>query len=232
MNEIVTPVTPCGNAGIDQFGQLVVYETSGTGRRTMYVIRDPRGKTCTICGRGWELTVPGLKDQYSFNWATAQLVHHRCMLGYHTLREQSLINSVLVNDRWNPGGLGIEVEEVPNEYGMAWNTPWFRIQFTKALPGVSLVIGARKRVWEIRVEGIDHAQMDELVKAFAPTIGTDTRGRMSLSTGRGAWYVHAWSREAVRERVAMMMNVLLPEAFRVVPTEGEGTHAAGSDNHN
>jgi hypothetical protein len=175
--------------------------------------------------------VEALRDQYGFNLLSPLLAHYRCMEGYYSMQEREFVESVLCDDSWNPGGLGVEVDEIPNEYRGAWNTPWFRIRFTKALPGVDLVIGKRKRVWNIEVRNLTRERIGQLARVFDAAKVTDTMGSDATS-----WYVHAWTKEQVLERVGMIMGVLLPATRSVAPTMGEGAtpgggqaHAAGPD---
>lgn len=223
MNKIISPITKCGNAGFDAHNQLWLRVNDGSGRTTSTVIHDPRGRTCPICGKGWDLTVEGLRDQWIRHSYTGLLVtHYRCMEGYYSLKEREFVWDILGARKWHVDtDLGIEVDEIPNEYGAAWNTPWFRIRFTKVLPGVDLVIGSRKRVWEIGVRNLNTERIDDLVLTFAAAKVTDTTGHDGPN-----WYVHAWNKEQVVERVRMVMSVLLPEAASVAPTTGAGAHEA------
>lgn len=222
MNQIISPITKCGNAGFDAHNQLWVRVNDGSGRTTSKIIIDPRGKTCPICGKGWELTVEGMCDQFMYNIVNHGLAHYRCMEGYCSMKEREFVESILADRAWHRDtSLGIEVDEIPNEYGAAWNTPWFKIRFTKVLPGVELVIGSRKRVWEIGLRNLNRERIGLLARTFDAALVTDTMGSNATS-----WYVHAWTKEQVVERVRMVMSVLLPEAASVAPTTGAGAHEA------
>src|SRR3546814_19434260 len=75
-----------------------------------------------------------------------------------------------------------KMEQIPNQYGGAWNTPWYRVK----VPGHDAVLtfGSRKRVFSIKVEGIDEigiALLDqELESEQTNTVGTE-----------GSYLIHA-----------------------------------------
>ena len=146
MNDILRPVTPDGLIGFDEFGQLQAKKVEAK-YTTSWRIWDVREKTCVICNHGWELNHKSFKDQYYWH-SREEVVHNSCYERYLTLSEweQVYFNVCHFNLAF-PDGL----KEVKNQYGGAWNLPWYRFSWKDA-PTFTIVIGRRKRVWHMEIK--------------------------------------------------------------------------------
>ena len=202
MNKIIAPITPCGNVGFDEFNQLLLRRVSKDFDSHTFVA-DTRRKTCAICGKGWELTAEAIADQIAINPTVSLLVHNRCMNGYHSMRERYRIDKLLSDREWlREGPIGFVMEEMPNQYKGAWDTPWFKMEFRKALPGVELVIGRRKRVWHVELRNLTKERCKAVINALEAV--TDTKGADANSV-----HVHCWNEQQLTERVKLMMEAVL-----------------------
>ncbi len=146
MNDILRAVTPDGYVGFDEFGQLQAKEVEAK-HTTSWIVWDVREKTCFICNHGWELNHKSFKDQYYWH-DRKELIHESCFKRYRKLREWSMFfNAVVECNLAFPGGL----KEVKNEYGAAWNLPWYEFKW-KGAETFTIVIGRRKRVDHVEIK--------------------------------------------------------------------------------
>jgi hypothetical protein len=213
MNDILRPLTADGLVGWDQFNQIWLWEVEGETRRG-HIIADVREKICRVCNRGWETTAKGLGDQYY--WQTREeWAHASCFVRYLALREYSF---------WHDALCGVfrfeRPAEIPNEYGGAWNTPWYRVTLLD-VPR-TLKLGHRKRVYhmEIEPEGRYAPPADDTPEAAAKRFAARARTNLSHATklfeaeevtkevGADMVLVHAWTEEKAREYLKHFAQVL------------------------
>jgi hypothetical protein len=194
---IVRPVSSDGMVGYDRFGQFVVAELD----RDAIIYRhlfDVRLLTCPICGRGWELNAESIRDQYR-DYYTEKRVHKRCHEGRLALDEFRMFYRALCDAKFHHW----KSEEIPNQYGGAWNTPWYRFRLDQ-FPGTTLTMGPRRRVYHIGVSGNSNGLLDDFASEEV------TKGYDEL----GGFYIHAWEEDKIREYLTRVFAWLLKNAAR------------------
>ncbi len=152
MNKIITPITADGLTGFDEFGQLCTRTpTDANGHWTAWIIGDVRGHECCICGQKWktnfQATTFELQNQMTLENGRL-LMHKTCYEGHAKLTERNFWLSKMYDLK-----VPFEITELNVRY--PHSTPWYRIDIKnydkdRTLCGVTLVVGRRKRVWEIR----------------------------------------------------------------------------------
>jgi hypothetical protein len=186
------------NLGFDEVGQLVVgWEENGTTVST--IISDMRGKTCAICGRPWEVTAESFRNQY-WDQSLNLWMHKTCFLGQIGVSQAVRFMDVIcsVRDRqWY--GLGFEMAQIPNEYGAAWNTPWWRVNFRDFIPWMK--IGARKRVFHMSL----HDLTKEQVELFNSRVVTED---VTKGSDLSSVYIHAGNYDKVSQYFCIFLEVL------------------------
>lgn len=178
--------------GFDEFGQLQACWMDGDSTCST-IVSDMRGKTCMICGREWELSAKDFLNQY-FDRTIEQNVHKRCAEGVVAMREADMWHDLLceLKMEWS-------WKLIPNEYGGAWNTPWYLVTFKGYLP--KLKVGTRKRVYNLDLLDCTDAQVklgEELLKDES-----STKWAREFRVG-----VHAWGKEEVKKHLAMFAKIL------------------------
>lgn len=183
MNAIVKTITPDGRVGFDKFDQLWAQakpESDGTIVSTM--ISDVRGKECRICQRGWDLTADHMLDQARLNhW----MVHRKCLEGYDAVQSFYEIQRAFI-----AAGYLFRMEEIPSQY--PYSPPWQEIIILQndtdrtPVAGVKVVVGRRKRVWEIQAHGFG-----DLASQFEDV--DDTKGYATDPSVPQHYYIHAWT---------------------------------------
>lgn len=188
-NEILRPITADGRTGFDQFNQLMSWtEKDADGYSTGRFIRDVRGCTCYICGKGWELTTESLRDQTTID--SKMPAHESCLIGYRKVAEYYLLQNALIE-----AGYLFRMDEMEPQY--PYSTPWQTITILSANKdrldtGRRLSLGRRKRVWEIRFNG-SYEQVKHLETLFTDV--DDTKGISTAGMENTHFYVHAWTKE-------------------------------------
>jgi len=200
---IVRPLTPDGFVGYDEHDQFIAMDIEGEGRWITYPICNPLGKTCSICNQEWQLNHKSIKDQYHWHDRNEH-VHKSCFRRFLTLNEwQTVYDAVAGFPLAFPGGL----KETENLYKGGWNLPWYTFEW-KDRPGYKIVIGRRKRVWNMEIMPPDQMapgmfEMDwrmgeksfseeDVTKEFSPT----------------GIYVHAWSDVKLRAYLNKFVRIL------------------------
>lgn len=181
MNAIVKTITPDGRIGFDKYDQLWAEgEPESDGTVTSIMIRDVRGMTCRLCQKGWMSTTESLSDQIRFGeW----MAHKGCAEGYAATNSYYEIQNAFIK-----AGYLFNMQEIPSQY--PHSPPWQEITIlqndTQRTPvgGVKVVVGRRKRVWEIQAFGFD-----DLSSKFEDV--TDTKGYAADSPTMH-YYIHAW----------------------------------------
>jgi hypothetical protein len=211
MNDIVKPITPDGRTGFDKFGQLFSWSVPDLeGNMNGRIIADVRDKLCYICNRGWGNTSGELRDQVYENGI---FMHGSCAEGFAKLRERYLLSDALID-----GGFLFDFEEVPPRY--PHSTPWRRVdiltnEYPRKSSGFKIVMGRRKRVWEIRAHGVG-----DMSKEFED-MGNDTRGFIESSEDEpefGSYYmVHAYSKEKMIDYLRRFQKKYCELAEKTMP---------------
>lgn len=210
MNTIVKPITPDGRTGFDQYDQLMTWtvpDTNGYARGR--IISDVRTHTCYICGRGWENTTESLCDQVAED---DMFMHQTCYFGHRKLAEKRLLTDALIK-----ADFLCRLEEVPPRY--PHSTPWQRVSLLKndqarSDSGFKIVLGSRKRVWEVRLHApIEYLnRLQEKTKDYPETNGF--RHESSDDPDLGSYFfLHAWSMDQLIEFLKLFQSVL-PEDFK------------------
>lgn len=193
---IVRPLTADGRLGFDKNRSLVAIVTNHRGRQVLSHITDVRDKVCVICNRGWTLTADSFMDQWL--WVDMdKTVHETCMARYVSLSDQQTV-------RWamRQTSLDWSMRTIPNDYmgnDPVWGgmgRPWYELELLDQ--PYSLIIGRRKRVWEIRLVPVNQLKHSaQLAATFADedvTKGFSESGAM----------IHAWTDGKLYEYLVTM----------------------------
>lgn len=184
MTCIIKPVTKDGLAGYDAFNQFWVFtqDRFDPNSRKGSIRSDLRGKTCMLCNKQWEVSATSLADQF-FARREGVHVHYTC---YE--RHLSFLDRGEWMDAIAKSGLYARVSditEIPNQYGGAWNVPWYCVEL-KGKPTVVLTFGQRKRVRSIQVDRLNLEQIDALESLFKAEDTTKDRRP-------DGYIIHAWT---------------------------------------
>lgn len=193
MNDITRPLTGDKMLGFDKFGQLQVCWMEGDALYST-IISDVRGKTCPICGRGWELSAPAFRDQH-FNRVVEQFTHRRCEQGAVAMTEASMWYRLLCEPEHHPAWSWVPI---PNEYRAAWNNTWYRVSFKGYVP--SLKLGTRKNVYHLSLHDLTDAQMEQ-ASLFAEEKATHWAEDHVIG-------IHAWTEAEARRHIAKFYAIL------------------------
>lgn len=202
-------LSPCGNIGLDNQGQLVVRTDRGHDGGVVYrFVVDPRPHLCVLCGKGWATTVEDFLNHYED--MRGRHMHETCrarMGHYENYTNWTCAISV--------AGFTYEAKDTPNQYwpaGRPYAMPWveFKCTHRTTRKRVELVVGRRKRVTEIKTEtpDLDYNMIAEKLRLFDVT--------KSLSNESAL--VHAWN---VDHEKAMIQILLDPREYEAP----HGTHA-------
>lgn len=190
MNEILDPIVPDGRTGFDKYGQLASWSLpDADGTRTGIIIRDVRCMICKICNRGWQLTTESLRDQTRLDEWT---VHKDCYAGWRAVNSHFDTRDLLIK-----AGYLFNMEEVPSQY--PHSPPWQQVAIYQndtdrtLVEDKHIVIGERKRVWEIQAFGFG-----DLSELFTDVNDTKGYGR-SEEEARNFFYIHAWTKAQVED---------------------------------
>jgi hypothetical protein len=188
MNQIVKPITPDGRTGFDTYNQLMsVTLPDPHGYTTMRMIADVRSCECYICGKGWGNTTDELLNQTHVD---DRVMHRSCHEGVMKMNAYRDISNACIE-----AGFLFKMEEVPPRY--PHSTPWQRITImlndaARSDSGYRLVIGRRKRVWELRLH-----RAGDLSAHFTDV--DDTKGFSQSSDDEPEfgpyYYVHVWDKD-------------------------------------
>ncbi len=201
-NAIQTPLTPDdlehGQIGIDGFGQLVHWWPRPDGGKVMSMVDDVRDKVCRLCGRGWQQTAKSWRDQLNHSMF-GELIHKSCWTRFLAAEEYLDWYDALCKAKLRFS----KPKETLNEYGGAWNTPWYIVDLHPDLRA-TLKLGRRKRVDHIEVMlGLDaRTSPERLQELFAAE--DVTKGISSV----GHFHIHAWTKEKREEYLATIARAL------------------------
>lgn len=226
MNTIVKPLTPCGNVGWDEYGQLFHWRDEGEGRRVGTIIADVRKETCFICARGWSVTAESLEDQ-DYDMSRAAWSHRSCLIRYVALGEFDFWVRALVDAGFIFGREKNERERLPsleaieNAYwpkGDPWKAgcPWYRVHLLKkdvvkwqnSPHGRTLRLGARKHVLHMEIEPGSGFYDAAAAKALFASES------VTKDVGLDRMMVHAHGREKAREYLGHFATILDANAWR------------------
>lgn len=222
IKEALTEKDEHGQIGLDQFDQIVcdrVEDGIGTCRTW---VTDVRGKTCPLCGREWEITTKDWADQF-YHHDRELLMHKSCFVRHLTHTEHmDWFNAIVASRKACPGLRFEKPEEIKNQYGGAWNTPWYRVRIKSH--NATLILGRRKRVDHVEIQFDEPTQkaIDKLTELFADY--NVTKGYVAADEGRvwaGAhiarykldtefvgFYAHAWG-ENYKDYLMKFAEVML-----------------------
>lgn len=194
MNVITNPITEDGSIGFDSYNQFTIRWREGDSTISQ-IVPDVRTHTCYICNRGWETTVPSLKDQW-YDHTFKRPLHYTCQKGAIRWSEASFWLDVICSSEARPTNSPLTVHEVENEYGACWNNPWYQITY-EDIPLV-FVVGYRKRVWSLHVRG---SLFPRLIQELDLQFKNE---EVTKSFGQKEAYIHAWGKDDARRYFAIM----------------------------
>lgn len=189
MNAIVKPITADGRTGFDEFNQLIAWtKPTASGMRQGRMIKDVRTCTCYICGKGWGNTTEDLLDQVAIE---KRDMHLSCWEGHQKLNAYYDIQRALID-----AGFLFSMEEVEPRY--PYSTPWQRITVLltekREDSGFRIVLGRRKRVWELRVHNVGDLT-EKFPNLTNTTMGYNEKGSVDEQQFGPYFYIHAWTKQ-------------------------------------
>jgi hypothetical protein len=199
MNKIISYITEDKLVWVDEFKQVQACWLEEGNRICTRIVKDVRGLVCPICKRGWEMTGHAFLNQIHLN-ANDKWAHYTCVEGAIAYEECHEWYRLSTSSALNKTGL--EFVEVPNRYGGAWNTPWYKILY-KDFPN-PIVVGTRKRVDEISIYNISPTLFATLSAEFQNEKVTKTE-KYEFEK-EGTFYVHAWTQEKAKEYFTTIVN--------------------------
>ncbi len=201
MNDILRAITPDGLIGFDEFGQLQAKKVEAKCT-TSWIIWDVCEKICVICNHGWEINHKSMKDQHFWH-DREELVHESCYKRYLTLREwQTIYNAVCNCHLAFPQGL----KEAKNQYGAAWNLPWYEFTWKDA-PTFTILIGSRKRVFHLEIKaGPGYPGIPDLNYKMAEECFSNED--VTKDFGPASVWVHAWTEEKLQDYLKKFVRIL------------------------
>jgi hypothetical protein len=197
-------LTNDGEVGYDKFNQLIWRRRQsdyiGSDYLVSNFIADVRGKTCLICGRGWELTGKSMGDQLFWRLAEEN-VHQSCMIRYEGLGERERYYAALYGVTKFRG-----LKPIENGYwssGDPWSAkPWYSAELFDHPARIE--IGRRKHVDSIEVVpegGTSLAFWEEAKVRFADE-------QVTKEFSPGGCLVHSWSSVKTRQYIETLMTAL------------------------
>lgn len=195
--------------------------------------RDPRSRQCAICGHGWVNTCESLLDSLFLHEAPTgkECVHEKCYLGHLAMSQHRLFFSAICEGHIRDGIriLFDGLEEIENQYGGAWNTPWYKTNITGLWLGKStdyarkefkekpvLVIGRRKRVDSLTLTSpfplrIEKNEETKCLFEDSVTKSIDDKcvfKESELPTGGSSILIHAWDDDKVKQYIKAFCAIL------------------------
>jgi len=196
--------------------------------------RDPRAFYCAICGHGWDNSCKSLRNSMFLNDAPEgkECVHNTCYLGHLGMVQHGLFYWAICEGNIRDGirmlfnGLKIK----PNQYGGAYNTPWYTTDIVGLSLGESgdwkrrkfkapnlptLELGRRKRVYSMflkspvklvieRNEDTKHIFDDDTTKIFGETHIYENKFPKTADS----ILIHAWTDEKVQLYMKAFCSIL------------------------
>lgn len=197
MNTIVRPITPDGNVGFDEYGQLCCWRNTERGT-VGTMIADMRDKKCGLCAQPWEMTAEGFSNQ-QYVRSVGEWVHETCWVGYLGMKESFMWYELLCARKttW-------EWTKIPNEYGGAYNTPWFKVTFTGYVPWMK--IGSRKRVFHMSLHDLSARQCAEFTRFEKENVTKHCDGRSIM--------IHAWAEADAANYLKEFVEIVQTEPLK------------------
>lgn len=206
MNQIVRSVTP--EIGYDEHGQLWHVRQEGT-RRTSAMIGNPIGHICPLCGRGWETRTESIIDQFHHQ-ASRRWLHESCFVRHLAFNEHMLWYNALVDARIRFDGLS----EIKNEYGGAWNTPWYEVfvlsdgKNETSFNEPRIKLGRRKRVWSMELWAAEACATKCKMFPNLEALKDFEKEDVTKEIGQHRVLIHAWTEEKARENLKVFARAL------------------------
>lgn len=231
IHSIIDPVTSDGMCGYDQYRQFHVAweEVPGSERYTSTIVADLRGQKCLLCDKEWTASARELRDQRWDDRAQAH-VHKTCYTRHLAFIDRQrwwgLVYGLIDTHKGQ-----VKMEAVPDQYGGAWGTPWFRFSFRRVpladakdsdtrnlvIPQ-TLLCGPRRRVNAIRGERLTISQIEFLTKEFEDV--TSTKGQSHER--RDEYEIHSYNDEEDKRYVKTFLQMLgidyVPKEEKAVTT--------------
>lgn len=184
--------------GFDQFKQFM-WIAEHEGAQVMKGIFDVRGKKCAICGRTWENTAKDITNQHS-PYGRNTLVHETCFVGHLAQVQFDLLQDALSANSILEAG---EIKEIANQYGGAWNTPWWKVKI-KNRSGfkIGITFGRRKRVYVIHATPLGGTKFALNGSEFKEEIVTKEIDSDYVM-------IHAWTNEKVKEYIKTITELTI-----------------------
>lgn len=201
--EIVSAITDDGLVGWDQFKQLIVKHPDGVLVRVSFV-HDVRGRHCSICGRGWELTGPSWANQYYWQ-DFSELVHQSCWDRFCGLNERGDVFDALLTARI----FSFQLTSVPNGY-LGVHAGALRPWYSAKLLGTpyTFVIGFRKNVWSVTITSEDGQFADEQTQQMVDNWSIETRARVTHRFEPMQWMFHSWGLAELHDNLREVEKIL------------------------
>jgi len=160
------------------------------------IITDMRGKTCPICKKGWEVSAESFRNQFLVRQLD-EWVHRTCYEGYLSMRETCMWSNLMCEPE---DMIPFDWKKIPNEYGGAWGTDWYFINYLGYVP--KLKVGSRKRVYHMSLHDLRREQID----AFLEKVKDEnvTKGEQ----GNSSVYIHAWTEADAKRYLAHFWAVI------------------------
>lgn len=229
-NPIVRPVTCDGLVGYDRNDNFVAFaKLYGSGEPSIYSstnTRDITGEMCPLCGKIWgpENTQAQFLDQI---WSDAAMssVHRSCFERALGFNEREKWVDALKEAEFDRSDI-MTIKQIPNEYRGAWNTPWYVIELkgVKRAKGdpVMLKFGARKRVYNIEISGIEANGPTLLMKKFEAEETTK-----DIIDGGHGFLIHAWGMDKSKEYLTGIVASLkaMEAAYKEMTTDADAVPA-------
>jgi hypothetical protein len=194
-NTIIRPLSD--TLGFDEHNQLWASWKDGESTCST-IVPDLREHRCAICGHGWELTGADFRHHVEVRTISG-LAHTRCYTNHLALEEASMWYGLLCDGDRETQFIPWDWRTIPNEYGGAWSTPWYLVQFKGYVP--KLKVGSRKRVWSMSLSDLTVAQLNAGVALFNAV--DDTKWSRGNELG-----VHAWTKEQAKQYIDWFRTIV------------------------
>ena len=191
---IVKPISPDGLVGFDEFNQLVRSWRDGNLTCSTFT-PDLRDITCVLCGKDWELSGPGYANHYYHN-ARERSVHQSCFIRHLAFNEYLMWREALIDAK-----IRFEkMDEIPNEYGGAWNTPWYTIAPMECKQAI-IKVGSRKRVYHVELI------LTSLVP-YQEALSVLDKEDVTKAQSSSSYMIHAWTEGKAKEYIKVFSRAM------------------------
>jgi hypothetical protein len=200
MNAIIRPLSP--TLGFDDHNQLWASWPDGEAICSA-IVPDLREAKCCICQQGWELTGTDFRHHIRIH-ETDELAHTRCFVGHMALTEANMWYVILCDGNREKSPCGFipwDWKKILNEYGGAWNTPWYQVSFKGYVP--KLKLGSRRRVWNMALYDLREEQVKKGEELFAQVKDTKWADVYKNEVG-----VHAWTKEQAKQYIDWFRQIV------------------------